>query len=167
MNDLHPPGLDDLGLISMIEEELGRVRRVGLHATMDVDDLSDLPWTVEVTLYRALREALINVTRHAQGARNVAVTVTYRNEVVSLQVRDDGPGFDVERSMDRQSGAGLRGMWWRTEMMGGTFEATSGDGQGAALTVRIPVNSALRGERVCGVSVKCEGLTVCTRPPLR
>ena len=52
---------------------------------------------VEVTLLRAAQEALANVARHA-GATRVGLTLSYMEDLVTLDVRDDGVGFEPMRA---------------------------------------------------------------------
>jgi signal transduction histidine kinase len=67
---------------------------------------------VEVTLLRTAQEALANVAKHASAAR-VGVTLSYMDDVVTLDVRDDGTGFDprsggASRGLDGVAGSGGR-----------------------------------------------------------
>src|SRR5205085_8226231 len=76
---------------------------------------------LEVALFRAAQEALSNVARHASASR-VGLTVTYMDDVVLLDVRDDGVGFDAT-STDGDSGGGnrfgLHAMGQRLRQVGG------------------------------------------------
>jgi PAS domain S-box-containing protein len=139
MYDLYPPGLNELGLAPLIEEELHRLRksmrcRTRLYADCPVRP----PSYVEVTLYRILREALTNVERHATGVRRVTVSLKCGEEDISLQVQDDGPGFEVEAALQGKLVGGLTSMRRRAEIIGGTFELSSTPGQGTSITVRLP-----------------------------
>ena len=97
MNDLHPPILDEFGVVPLIEEELRRFREdTKCRTRLDADYPERPSQEVEVALYRVFHEALLNVRRHATRARHVKVTLTCVDGIVSLQVRNDGPGFDVE-----------------------------------------------------------------------
>ena len=98
----------------------------------------------ESALFRVAQEALANVRKHAGGASRVALTLSYMGDAVTLDVRDDGAGFDPSRESrrvrDRDSGGfGLKGMRERIEGVGGTFSVESAVGEGTTLTVRLPV----------------------------
>ena len=54
---------------------------------------------IEVALLRTAQEALANVAKHA-GASRAGVTLSYMGDVVALDVRDDGVGFEVRRSRE-------------------------------------------------------------------
>ena len=142
MEDLYSPVLSDLGIVVVIDEELHHFQeetgcRTQFHATCP----DRLPRDVEVNVYRIFQEALMNIRKHAASAREVAVTLTCKNEVVSLQVVDNGPGFDAEAAMPNKRVGGLKGMQRRAELGGGTFEVESSPGQGTTVTVRLPYTS--------------------------
>jgi signal transduction histidine kinase len=91
---------------------------------------------VEVTLLRAAQEALANARRHA-GAAYVTVTLTYFADEVSLDVADDGRGFDPATS-GRSGGMGLLGMRERVEGLEGRLAIESSPGEGTAVSVTLP-----------------------------
>ncbi|MTK00644.1 sensor histidine kinase [Micromonospora sp. CP22] len=95
---------------------------------------------IEVTLLRAAQEALANVARHAEASR-VGVTLSYMSDVVTLDVRDDGSGFDVtERSTapDRDGSYGLTAMRQRVIRVGGQLAVESEPGGGTAISATVP-----------------------------
>jgi signal transduction histidine kinase len=92
---------------------------------------------VKITVYRLLQEALANSFRHAQG-RNIEVRVVGDAGVVTLEVHDDGPGFDTARAMTKGR-LGLSGMRQRAEILGGSFELTSTPGEGTRVRVQLPL----------------------------
>lgn len=94
---------------------------------------------LEVTLLRVMQEALANIVRHAT-AEKVAVTLSYMEDVVLLDVQDDGIGFDVA-ALPRPhatGGFGLEGMRLRLQRVGGELEVESTPGQGTVLNARVP-----------------------------
>ena len=87
----------------------------------------------ELTLYRALQEALTNVQKHAHASA-VAVTLDYRDPAaVTLTVRDNGTGSDQP-----EGGFGLLGVRERTHLLNGVVTVTSAQGAGFELKVEIP-----------------------------
>jgi signal transduction histidine kinase len=89
-----------------------------------------------------VRGALANVVEHADAVR-ATVTLTYQGDSVSLDVRDDGRGFDPLAS-DRVSGShvrghGLAGMRSRVCELGGELVVESAPGEGTALAVSLPI----------------------------
>lgn len=98
--------------------------------------------TVEVTLLRIAQEALANVARHA-GASRAAVTLSYTDDVVLLDVRDDGVGFTPPPSgatngAGRDGGFGLTAMRQRVGEVGGTLSIESEQGAGTSISANVP-----------------------------
>ncbi|MBM7774961.1 signal transduction histidine kinase [Actinokineospora baliensis] len=92
---------------------------------------------VEVTVLRAAQEALSNVGRHAAATR-VDVTLSYMEDVIILDVRDDGIGFDVAAS----GGFGLTALRQRVRALSGSVDIESAPGGGTAVSVTVPVIEA-------------------------
>jgi signal transduction histidine kinase len=92
---------------------------------------------VEVTLLRTAQEALANVGRHAQAER-VGLTLSYMEDVVTLDVRDDGVGF----TPNGNHGYGLRAMLQRVEGVDGELVIESGPGAGTAVCATVPAREA-------------------------
>jgi signal transduction histidine kinase len=98
---------------------------------------------IETTLLRTAQEALANVARHA-GASRVALTLSYMGDLVSLDVRDDGAGFDpaAPRPEPAHGGFGLAAMRERVRRMAGTLEVESEPGGGTAISACVPAIAA-------------------------
>ncbi|MFF9631978.1 sensor histidine kinase [Streptomyces fradiae] len=98
-----------------------------------------LPTPYEVALLRIAQSALANTVRHAAAGR-AEVTLTFMDESVTLDVVDDGSGFDpAARVPSADGGFGLPAMRARAESLGGTFTVESAPGQGTALAVTLPL----------------------------
>lgn len=91
-------------------------------------------------LLRITEEALANVAKHA-GATRVGVTLSYIDDEVTLDVRDDGCGFDPATGPARsdRGGFGLHGMRVRAQRVFGVVEVESEPGAGTAVSVRVPL----------------------------
>ncbi|HEY6569333.1 MAG TPA: sensor histidine kinase [Candidatus Limnocylindrales bacterium] len=101
-------------------------------------DVQPLHAEVEVALLRTAQEALANVARHAKASR-AWLTLSYMGDVVTLDVRDDGIGFEVPAASDeRGSGFGLSGMRQRVNRVAGTLAIESEPGVGTAISARVP-----------------------------
>ena len=100
---------------------------------------------VEVTLLRVAQEALANVAKHA-GASRAGVTLSYMEDVVSLDVRDDGAGFVPPTASNGNSpngspvvgGFGLIAMRQRVSLLAGQLEIESEPGGGTAVSASLP-----------------------------
>jgi signal transduction histidine kinase len=97
----------------------------------------------EITLLRAAQEALVNVARHARAGK-VGLTLSYMEDQVNLDIRDDGVGFDpqpagaIVPARAGGSGYGLLAMRQRVEGVAGTLEVESAPGGGTAISASVP-----------------------------
>jgi signal transduction histidine kinase len=94
---------------------------------------------IETTLLRTAQEALANVARHAEAGR-VGLTLSYMEDVVTLDVRDDGTGFDPAepRQISPDGGFGLAAMRERLRRIAGSLEVESEPGAGTAVSACVP-----------------------------
>jgi signal transduction histidine kinase len=148
VRDLAPPELSGNGGTAL-ETALRRtceraVQGSGLRLTVQVDGTPvSVPADVATALLRTARGALANVVEHAHASA-AAVSLTYLSDAVSLDVRDDGRGFDVHgRPVAGGRGRGLPGIRSRAEEFGGALAVETAPGEGTALALCIP----LRGSR--------------------
>ncbi|MBE1565578.1 sensor histidine kinase [Nonomuraea africana] len=107
----------------------------------DGDNEPAWPPEVTTTVYRVVREALINVSRHAPHARTVDVTVTVTvaldRDTVTVEVADDAP--PVAARHHHRRGYGLLGMRERLEALGGTLDAGPRQGGGWSVRATLPL----------------------------
>jgi len=97
----------------------------------------------EVALLRAAQEALANVARHAEASR-VGLTLSYLDNEVALDIRDDGKGFHPHANgQHTTAGFGLVAMRQRMESLSGTLQIESEPGFGTAISARVPVPAAV------------------------
>lgn len=142
--DLRPKILDDLGLVAALGWRVDEFNAANAaQATLAVEGIAHrLPHTLELVFYRVAQEALNNTARHA-NAGYVGVSLTLRDGILSLEVADDGPGFDPAARLvgdeNRHSGLGLLGIYERMGMIGGQVEIDSAPGQGTRVRVSAPV----------------------------
>ncbi|ANZ42879.1 hypothetical protein BBK82_19845 [Lentzea guizhouensis] len=132
---LHPGPLRDARLGEAVERTVAGWREAhDVLATCTVTgEPRPLPADVEVAVLRAAQEALANAGKHAAAGR-VDVTLSYMEDLVVLDVVDDGVGFD--RSV---RGFGLTAMEERVGLLGGTVAVESAPGGGTAVTVTVPL----------------------------
>jgi signal transduction histidine kinase len=95
---------------------------------------------IEVALLRAAQEALANVAKHARASR-VGLTLSYMEDLVTLDVRDDGVGFEPNARRANGSangGFGLAGMRQRVQRLAGRLDVESEPGGGTAISATVP-----------------------------
>ncbi|MFK0044355.1 sensor histidine kinase [Streptomyces sp. NPDC090741] len=97
-----------------------------------------LPTPYEVALLRIAQSALANVVRHARADR-AEITLTFMDASVTLDIVDDGTGFDPSSAPSGEGGFGLPAMRSRAETLGGLFTVESAPGQGTAVAVTLPL----------------------------
>ena len=98
-----------------------------------------LPQESQVALLRAAQEALSNTRKHARAQR-VEITLSYMEDLVALDVQDDGEGFDPGGvAVGADGGFGLRAMRERVEALGGSLLVESEQGAGCTLVVELPL----------------------------
>ncbi|MFJ5933346.1 sensor histidine kinase [Streptomyces sp. NPDC093071] len=100
----------------------------------------ELPTPYEVALLRIARSALANTVRHASASR-AEITLSFMGASVTLDVVDDGEGFEPGAVRpSSEGGFGLPAMRSRAESLGGTFTVESAPGQGTAVAVSLPLS---------------------------
>ncbi|MDO5735259.1 MAG: histidine kinase [Propionibacteriaceae bacterium] len=113
------PGADGLG--ALVED----ASRGGLAVVLVVEGRPHtLPAGLDLAIYRIVQEALTNVRRHASATR-ARVLLSYADDHVAVEVRDDGVGMAPSSLVD---GHGLIGMRERTDLYGGHLETQSDGG---------------------------------------
>lgn len=135
--DLTPTELSGRSLPEALERVL--TDHAARHVPFHVEgEPRSVPTPAAVALLRAAQEALANVETHA-GAEQVQATLTYLPDVVSLDVVDDGAGFDPQIPLGPTTGTGrgLPGMRARAAEVGGTVEIDSAPGHGTAINVTV------------------------------
>ncbi len=137
--ELHPPTLEQEGLITALRVRLAAVEaRAGVRAELEVEGERRLPIAVEQELYRIVQEALNNIMKHAR-AQHVTLRVRFDDKTVSLQIHDDGAGFDL-RSVEG-GGMGLHSFAARAAKIGGQVTVDSQPGQGTTVTVHVAIEN--------------------------
>lgn len=140
--ELSPPLLHDVGLVAAtrwLAEDLAR--RYALTVTVEKSAELDLDEATRVTLYRAIRELLINVARHA-GIDRARVHIWRDGAMVRASVEDGGVGFDHDST---PSGFGLLALRERIAQLGGFIDFSSGAGSlGTRVVASLPLTSRER-----------------------
>jgi signal transduction histidine kinase len=93
---------------------------------------------VEVTLLRVTQEALQNAAKHSRAGR-VGITLSYMEDQVALDVRDDGIGFEPAKTKaDKKQGYGLSAMRQRVGRLAGSLSIESEPGRGTVVSAIVP-----------------------------
>jgi signal transduction histidine kinase len=134
--ELRPPILEREGLAAAIQNRLYSVEsRAGLKTSFSSDLGTRLLPAVEEGLYGIVREALNNTLKHA-SARNVTVSITQDDEIIRLEISDDGVGFNPVEAC-REGCLGIASMQERAREQGWRFDVQSETGAGTRVTVEV------------------------------
>jgi len=136
-----PAALERFGLVAAIEAGVQRFEWQGLSVACDTSRMPEgrLPAAVEATLYRCAMECLANCARHSDAAR-AEVELSMADGVVTLDVQDDGVGFDASHApLVDASGLGLLSMREAAELLGGSLRIDSAAGRGTRISMSLPV----------------------------
>jgi two-component system sensor histidine kinase DegS len=140
MVDLRPASLHQMGLIAALNQYARQFEaRTGIRTQIRLEGPERrLPTVVESSFYRIVQEALTNVWKHA-GAREARVEVELKDFACTLEIADDGEGFDPERALEEAGQhLGMSSLRDRAELVGGQFSVTSAPGEGTRIRVTVP-----------------------------
>ena len=135
VEDLRPSSLSHLGLVASLEI-LAREfeERSGLSVTTDLEHV-ELGGSAQLTVYRMVQESLTNMAKYA-AASHAAISLHNFDSTISVEVSDDGKGFDLD-SISAAS-HGLSGMRHRVEAAGGRLNVVSTVGNGTKVSAVLP-----------------------------
>jgi signal transduction histidine kinase len=139
---LHPPLLDELGLLAAIRWYAdGFATRSGIAVSLRVPQyLGRVSPEIETALFRIVQESLTNIHRHS-GSPSVAIALERAAGELRLEVRDRGRGMpELSRYGLAPVGVGIAGMSERVRQLGGRFEVISRD-TGTVVRAALPVES--------------------------
>jgi PAS domain S-box-containing protein len=137
MADLHPPALDEYGLMAALQWYCGDFsQRTGIAARVVGDEFEPrLPPNIEIAFFRLVQEALNNVAKHARATK-VAIVAESSTDSAYLKVADDGQGFDpgIQRMPSADPHWGLIHMQQRAASIGAQLVIDSTPGQGTQIS---------------------------------
>jgi len=134
--ELRPPILEKEGLVSALQNRLLSVEnRAKIKSNIKSNLIRRLPANTEEGLYQIAREALNNIIKHAH-AENILISVQQGDKSVSMEISDDGIGFEPENAC-RQGCLGLVNMKELAQSQGWQLLIESSPGHGARIQVEV------------------------------
>lgn len=139
MMNLRPPMLDQ-GLVAALQWLADNfAQRTGIAVTLQLCSARmDLTDAVQLVAYRTAQEALTNISKYAQ-ATIVRMELTDTEDVLTLEVTDNGRGFDPAAPA-RPRSFGLQGLRERARTVGGWLDVSSRPGQGSSVILSVPLH---------------------------
>ena len=141
-HELRPAILDDLGLAKALSF---LAQGISSRSTIKVSVFGELrdrpPARVELALYRVVQEAVNNAIRHASGISAIRVRLRDKRTGIVCSIRNDGVGFDVDKTLSdkKRQGLGLLGMRERVHSIGGSIAIRSAPDEGTTIEVVVPL----------------------------
>jgi PAS domain S-box-containing protein len=138
-SELRPGILDDLGLVPALEWQCQEFeKRTGIKSKCYTDLTEyNLDRNLSTNIFRVYQEALTNIARHAQ-ATTVETILTKQKDFISLTIKDDGIGFDIEEAKGKNS-LGLVGMRERAMLFRGDLSIKTEKGEGTVIVLKVPL----------------------------
>lgn len=125
------PGLESL------EELVEQMETAGLPTTLEITGESkDLPLGIDLNAYRIIQESLTNTLKHGGPNATATVSLRFSDDVLHVEVRDDGRGASARPTPD---GQGLVGMQERVALLKGSMQAGPRPGGGFRVAAKIPI----------------------------
>lgn len=137
VHELASPGLDAAPLPEALHQA---ATQYVPHARLLVTgEPRDVPAEVRHTLLRVVQSAAANIQQHADAA-TTSLTLGFLPDSVTLDIYDDGTGFDPSAAAPPSDagGYGLRAMRQRVEQLGGVFSVESSPGEGTIVAAQVP-----------------------------
>jgi signal transduction histidine kinase len=144
VSGLHPPHLDDLGLLAALRWYAGEISQhynlpVNLYNQGEKPKLSS---GMRVAIFRIAQEAITNIIRHA-SASQVTISLDYQLDQIVLRITDDGQGFEVDQILSQRTNGtpawGLMGILERAALVNGSCSILSHPGQGTTVELIVPI----------------------------
>lgn len=134
--ELRPESLEKEGLVGAVAKQAAALRaRHGVAVDDSIKVEPEAPIVVKEALFRIAQEALNNAAKHAQASR-VELRLDAKGEMIVLEIRDNGSGFDSDEQFPGH--LGLQSMRERAARLAGSVEIVSSVGQGTLVRATIP-----------------------------
>jgi signal transduction histidine kinase len=138
--ELRPESLETEGLVTALSKQAAALHaRQGVIVQVDLGDEPDVPLDVKQDLYRIAQEALHNTVKHARASQ-IELRLQQVGEMVSVEVSDNGRGFDTTSSFPGH--LGLHSMQERVKSLGGELRIDSAPGQGTRIRANVPAHTS-------------------------
>jgi PAS domain S-box-containing protein len=138
-NALHPSMLDELGLIAAISwymKTYQKLANINFELDSNIEE-EKLSIEINLVLFRIFQECLTNISRYAKATK-VRASIIKRKNSITMDIQDDGIGFDVA-AVDAKTHHGLLVMRERIHAIDGKIRIDSSPGKGTSVQVELPL----------------------------
>lgn len=137
--DLRPSFLENIGIEDAISWHARKVQeKSGVQININIEGLVKSSSKAKDNIYRIYQETLSNAIKHS-GASVVDVILKMKGKFLSLEIKDNGKGFDSARTIRKETGLGLYTIRERVELLGGILRIKSSDKMGTSIYIEVPV----------------------------
>lgn len=136
-HDLMPVSLRRKGIEGALADLCKKFTNSGLFIDLESDSNIELSNDISIQIYRIVEEFIFNSVKYSKAKRILIRLKKFHNKMTIL-LKDDGVGFDYEKSKDSLLSLGVKGFEYRTEILGGTFSYYSEPNQGVELNISFP-----------------------------
>jgi signal transduction histidine kinase len=136
--NLHPVMFDKIGLVPNIEQLVERMQiQNDFLVSTAIDYQGSLTSAKELQIYRIIQEALTNIIKYA-NAHAAKITISEINNYISIEIKDNGKGFNVKETLNSNKAFGLHNIIERCRVIGGEASIVSGT-SGTIINLEIPI----------------------------
>jgi two-component system, sensor histidine kinase LadS len=141
--NLRPTTLDTIGLTASLSNMLARLKRsteikIDFICPQNIDET--IAKELEINVYRILQELMNNVLKHSK-ANHATVSITQNGHQLLIQVKDDGVGFDTQKTALNNAGNGFTSIRERVKILRGDMTLNSEIQKGTTVEIRIPIDN--------------------------
>jgi len=137
--DLRPSFLENTELIEAITWYAKKVQeRSGIEIHINADDIKSVDPKIKENIYRIFQEALSNAVKHSRAAV-VDVVLKRHENLLRVDIKDNGKGFDIAASETEDAGLGLYTIRERVELLGGIIRIKTSDKIGTHIFIEVPL----------------------------
>jgi signal transduction histidine kinase len=139
---LNSSQLSQQRLYECVKYELELMRKTGVYSTYIVEEgeIKEFDSKKQLIIFRIIQEVLNNIMKHSK-AKKIDIKMLYGEETLSINIKDDGVGFDVfllEKLKLNEKGTGIGNIYRRSKLLGAQIDIKSGDGKGTQFELNIP-----------------------------
>src|SRR5690606_35814300 len=131
-----------MSIVDFIKEQLEYLKGISEIQTQFVVEGTEIGFSAEVNrvIIRIFQEAVSNILHHAQ-AKHIAIRVCFQPDCFTMEINDDGIGFELSKLMVKSRGMGIANMHYRAQIIKGMLHITSDPSVGSKICLQLPIKT--------------------------